>query len=183
MDEYNAIQDEAVSHFAKSAQEFCSLLEKSASISDKEFVQQAAYLLATLYAAGLSLPTLDNGPEEQQASIEDTSFEHTSEIQRQTKDEIERQIGRKLGKHNLYWEFFDPYDQSSPLTNTLSDDLSDIYGDIKRGLIAYQKGTARSVSAAVWEWKDQFNFHWGDHAVDALRAIHRIVSPYLNDEL
>lgn len=175
MDEYNAIQDEAVSHFAKSAQEFCSLLEKSASVSDREFVQQAAYLLATLYAAGLSLPTLDNEPEEQQASIEDTSFEHTSEIERQT--------GQKLGKHNLYWEFFDPYDQSSPLTNTLSDDLSDIYGDIKRGLIAYQKGTARSVSAAVWEWKDQFNFHWGDHAVDALRAIHRIVSPYLNDEL
>lgn len=175
MDEYNAIQDEAVSHFAKSAQEFCSLLEKSASISDKEFVQQAAYLLATLYAAGLSLPTLDNEPEEQQASIEDTSFEHTSEIERQT--------GQKLGKHNLYWEFYDPYDQSNPLTTTLSDDLSDIYRNIKPGLIAYQKGTARSVSAAVWEWKDQFNFHWGDHAVDALRAIHRIVSPYLNDEL
>lgn len=175
MDEYNAIQDEAVSHFAKSAQEFCSLLEKSASVSDREFVQQAAYLLATLYAAGLSLPTLDNEPEEQQASIEDTSFEHTSEIERQT--------GQKLGKHNLYWEFFDPYDQSSPLTNTLSDDLSDIYGDIKRGLIAYQKGTARSVSAAVWEWKFHFIIHWSDHAVDALRAIHRIVSPYLNDEL
>lgn len=175
MDEYNAIQDEAVSHFAKSAQEFCSLLEKSASISDKEFVQQAAYLLATLYAAGLSLPTLDNGPEEQQASIEDTSFEHTSEIERQT--------GQKLGKHNLYWEFYDPYDQSNPLTTTLSDDLSDIYGDIKRGLIAYQKGTARSVSAAVWEWKFHFIIHWSDHAVDALRAIHRIVSPYLNDEL
>lgn len=175
MDEYNAIQDEAVSHFAKSAQEFCSLLEKSASVSDREFVQQAAYLLATLYAAGLSLPTLDNEPEEQQASIEDTSFEHTSEIERQT--------GQKLGKHNLYWEFYDPYDQSNPLTTTLSDDLSDIYRNIKPGLIAYQKGTARSVSAAVWEWKDQFNFHWGDHAVDALRAIHRIVSPYLNDEL
>lgn len=175
MDEYNAIQDEAVSHFAKSAQEFCSLLEKSASVSDREFVQQAAYLLATLYAAGLSLPTLDNEPEEQQASIEDTSFEHTSEIERQT--------GQKLGKHNLYWEFYDPYDQSNPLTTTLSDDLSDIYGDIKRGLIAYQKGTARSVSAAVWEWKFHFIIHWSDHAVDALRAIHRIVSPYLNDEL
>lgn len=175
MDEYNAIQDEAVSHFAKSAQEFCSLLEKSASVSDREFVQQAAYLLATLYAAGLSLPTLDNEPEEQQASIEDTSFEHTSEIERQT--------GQKLGKHNLYWEFFDPYDQSSPLTNTLSDDLSDIYRNIKPGLIAYQKGTARSVSAAVWEWKFHFIIHWSDHAVDALRAIHRIVSPYLNDEL
>lgn len=175
MDEYNAIQDEAVSHFAKSAQEFCSLLEKSASISDKEFVQQAAYLLATLYAAGLSLPTLDNEPEEQQASIEDTSFEHTSEIERQT--------GQKLGKHNLYWEFYDPYDQSNPLTTTLSDDLSDIYRNIKPGLIAYQKGTARSVSAAVWEWKFHFIIHWSDHAVDALRAIHRIVSPYLNDEL
>lgn len=175
MDEYNAIQDEAVSHFAKSAQEFCSLLEKSASVSDREFVQQAAYLLATLYAAGLSLPTLDNGPEEQQASIEDTSFEHTSEIERQT--------GQKLGKHNLYWEFYDPYDQSNPLTTTLSDDLSDIYRNIKPGLIAYQKGTARSVSAAVWEWKFHFIIHWSDHAVDALRAIHRIVSPYLNDEL
>lgn len=175
MDEYNAIQDEAVSHFAKSAQEFCSLLEKSASVSDREFVQQAAYLLATLYAAGLSLPTLDNEPEEQQASIEDTSFEHTSEIERQT--------GQKLGKHNLYWEFYDPYDQSNPLTTTLSDDLSDIYRNIKPGLIAYQKGTARSVSAAVWEWKFHFIIHWSDHAVDALRAIHRIVSPYLNDEL
>jgi hypothetical protein len=27
--------------------------------------------------------------------------------------------------------------------------------------------------AAIWEWRFHFEWHWGDHAIDALRALHR----------
>jgi aryl-alcohol dehydrogenase-like predicted oxidoreductase len=38
---------------------------------------------------------------------------------------------------------------------------------VERGLSAIP----RRESAAVWEWRFHFDVHWGDHAVDALRAL------------
>jgi hypothetical protein len=29
----------------------------------------------------------------------------------------------------------------------------------------------------VWEWRFHFDVHWGEHAVDALRALHRACGP------
>ena len=31
------------------------------------------------------------------------------------------------------------------------------------------------LSSAIWHWRYNFEVHWGDHAIDALRALHRTV--------
>ena len=51
----------------------------------------------------------------------------------------------------------------------LIDDIGDIYRDVVRGLRAYQSGRR---AAAVWEWGFHFRHHWGDHATNAIRALH-----------
>ena len=38
------------------------------------------------------------------------------------------------------------------------------------GLAADEMGQFES---AIWEWRFNFNYHWGEHAVDALRALQR----------
>jgi hypothetical protein len=59
---------------------------------------------------------------------------------------------------------------AQPIGASPSDDLLDVYWDLQRGLAAFDSGRA---SEAVWIWRFGFETHWGDHAVDALRALHR----------
>jgi Domain of unknown function (DUF5063) len=69
------------------------------------------------------------------------------------------------------------YDEGATVAGSLSDDLLDVYGDLQRGLVLWDKGGATKSNklriAAIWEWRFHFEIHWGDHAIDALRALHR----------
>ena len=73
----------------------------------------------------------------------------------------------------LYWDIFNPLEEESPVLNSLSDDLADIYRDIKEGLILYNRGM---IIEAVWEWRFNFQIHWGAHLTGAQRAIHSYLS-------
>jgi hypothetical protein len=73
---------------------------------------------------------------------------------------------------DFYWEVFDPYDHddNQPVAGSLADDALDVYRDIRRGLALWDASRTRN---AIWEWRFHFDVHWGDHATDALRALHR----------
>ena len=89
--------------------------------------------------------------------------------------ELTTQIGEKLGSYNRYLEVVQPYELAEPVSITLGEDLADIYCDLKNGLIFFHGGQTADVMQAAFHWELLF-FHWGEHAVDALRAIKRI--PY-----
>lgn len=78
-----------------------------------------------------------------------------------------------LGFENfeVYSEVFDPYVNEAPVAGSLSDDLLDVYCDVRRGLDLWDQDVPKA--AAIWEWRFHFDTHWGDHAIDALRALHR----------
>jgi Domain of unknown function (DUF5063) len=75
---------------------------------------------------------------------------------------------------DIYWEVSDPYEASEPVCGSLTDDLLDVYADVRRGLDLWDGSHQQ---AAIWEWRFHFDIHWGDHAVDALRALHRACNP------
>ncbi len=56
-----------------------------------------------------------------------------------------------------------------PVVGNLADDLSDIFNDVDRGLLAFEAGRREE---AVWEWGFYLAHHWGDHATSAIRALH-----------
>ena len=45
--------------------------------------------------------------------------------------------------------------------------------DLRRGMKEYESGRYGN---AIFEWKLLFNNHWGQHIVDALRALHTVRS-------
>jgi hypothetical protein len=63
------------------------------------------------------------------------------------------------------------FDLQEPVAGSLSDDLLDVYRDVGKGLRLWD---ADALTAATWEWRFSFESHWGDHAIDALRALHRV---------
>jgi hypothetical protein len=52
----------------------------------------------------------------------------------------------------------------------VSDDLADIWLDLKHGLLALDDGAPPD--DVTWEWRFGFYAHWGRHATEALRALH-----------
>jgi hypothetical protein len=53
---------------------------------------------------------------------------------------------------------------------------------LKGSLIKYESGKEPRQRVAIWEWKFNLQEHCGDHLVDALRPIHRLIYYHLNPE-
>jgi hypothetical protein len=60
-----------------------------------------------------------------------------------------------------------------PVMATISDDLSDIYRDLMRGLVLFQNGY---IESALWQWHFMYYAHWGRHLSHAQSAIWQYLS-------
>ena len=138
---------------------FCRFVESAHTMGAADQLRGARTALADLVAAGSRLP--QGEPQTPDIDLEDPDAPEW----------------RGFPKHDYYWVMLDPFDFKSgpdePGTGSLSDDLLDIYRDVKRGFVAVDRGR---LDLAAWEWRFHFDCHWGDHAVDALRMLHRACS-------
>jgi hypothetical protein len=157
--------------FVESARKFCALVE-SRNWDKEQWVEAILPSLAELYASVLKLPEVD--PEEFQ------ELPSEFDVSRERWKELYEALGAFLGESRWYWAFFDPTEprdtEEVPIAGDLADDLADIYGDVKPGLNTWDSGVDDYLEQIVWDWTDVvFNSHWGLHAVDGMRALHRLV--------
>ena len=157
------LRSAGVRRFRELAERYCLLIEHRDERTIEEFLRQMHVLLPELYAAALSLPNVEESgrpaPEERVGV----------DVWRKLYDAL----GARLGGRNYYSEMFAPFDfsETAPVTGSLADDLVDIYLDLSRGLRLWRAGREHD---AVWEWQFHFQFHWGEHATGALRALHAL---------
>ncbi|WKA52337.1 DUF5063 domain-containing protein [Planococcus liqunii] len=146
--------------FLQAAKRYCHLMDSLNSLGEIEKFKQLHAAVTELYAKALYLPETEPG--------KDDSFD------------IDFQLPQvDFGTHNVYWGGYDPYHSDEdleeimeePLNETLTDDVLDIYSDVKRGLILYEQGNH---AEAIAEWKYNFEIHWGTHAASAIRALHSV---------
>lgn len=142
-----------VTTFVCRVREFCSFIEEAAKSPLHERMLNARQRLLDLYSAAVLLPNVEpasDGKEPPSPTPPEgwQSFE----------------------AFETYWEVFDPYEMEEPVAGSLSDNLLDVFRDVRRGLRQWEHGEE---AAAIWGWRFSFETHWGDHAVDALRALHR----------
>ena len=93
----------------------------------------------------------------------------TIDLSSDTSEPIVIKISKMISP--FYWEIFDPYVKEEPVCGELRDDLSEIAEDLMEGMKEYDKGR---IGNAVFAWKDGFKTHWGQHVVDALKALHAV---------
>jgi hypothetical protein len=160
-------QDQVIRQFVESAEAFCSLIERHPLLTSEQFIRQSARILASLYQSVWELP-----------NVETKGLEIVRYSGRNT--EVVHGIGTKLGRFDAYWQVPDPFREHQPVLGTLVGDLAEIYWDIKDGLVFYSQMPDNNINDAIWHWRFTFITHWGLHLVDALRAVHRAVSDYIN---
>ncbi|MDN7245549.1 DUF5063 domain-containing protein [Planococcus shenhongbingii] len=141
-----------VEEFRIAAAAYCDFIDSCSSFDDKETLIKLLSLVSRLYTEAFELPEVE------------LEGEHTIDVDFPLPEVI-------FQKHNVYKEIFNPYHDTIPVNGCLDDDITDIYSDIKNGLLLYEQGHD---AEAVWEWKFSFEVHWGEHATSAIRALHSI---------
>ena len=139
-----------VKEFYEQADEYCCFISENVITADT--VTYVMELLMKLYISAMNLP--------------ETEPETTAPI-----SDISEAVAIRFSEQipTTYWEIFDPHADKDPVCGDLIDDLSDIAADLKAGMKEYEAGRFGN---AVLEWKFGLNNHWGQHIVDALRALH-----------
>jgi hypothetical protein len=149
----------------KAADAFCLFIETYESKNSKFFLRLVQEHLLVLYSQmqELSLDNFSVNSDYKPEKIDDAKLKKTQSL-----------IADRLSSGRYYWHVFNPLDNADleAVCGDLLDDLFDIYKDIKRSLLLFNDSSNLSKETAMWQFKFEFNNHWGEHCINALYAIH-----------
>jgi hypothetical protein len=162
-----------VIEFVTVANEFCAFMESAGQFERLDFIQKIQKLLPLLYLKGSLIPEMESVLNEGNEKF----------VTEQDYDFVKDQVQAHMGELDAYSEQWDPKIAGStePVITSISENMADIYQDMKDFVSLYSIGTMEIMNDAVWECKMNFENYWGQILVNALRVIHRIVTR--NEEL
>lgn len=152
--------------FVTVAAEFCAYIERANEHTRKEFIETLLKLLPLLYLKALMLPEEERLNED---DLEDFVTEDSYEVLRMT-------IFDLLTDKDSYLDVFvaDMKYSDTPVTKSISEDLADIYQDIKNFICLFQLGINETMHDAIVECNEHFRSYWGQTLVNTMRALHDI---------
>ncbi len=162
-----------VIEFVAVANEFCKYAEHASELKGDELLKILQRILPLMYLKSSLLPLLD-------PYFEDGNEKFVTESDWIS---IHDSLEEKFGTADDYLEVFDEKMNESeiPVLCSISENMADIYQDLKDFLLLYQTGTAEVMNDAVWECRMNFENFWGQKLVNSLRAIHRFI--YSGEEI
>jgi hypothetical protein len=169
----HVVYSKNVIEFVTVAKEFCTFLETADETNRKQFITVATRIIPLLYLKASVLPKVEPELEE---SIEKT-------VDEMTYVQIQEGVTAKLGRFNDYLEVFNADMQRSdtPVIAYISEDMADIYQDLKDFISAYRLGVTEIMNDALADVVNNFDLFWGQRMVNTLRALHAVL--YGDDDL
>ena len=162
-----------VIEFVAVANEFCKYAERASQLKGDELIRILQRILPLMYIKASLLPELN-------PYFEDGNEKFVTESDWLA---IHETLKKKFGTADDYLEVFDEKssDAEGPVLSSISENMADIYQDIKDFLLLYQTGTAEVMNDALWECRMNFENFWGQKLVNSMRAIHKFI--YSGEEI
>lgn len=146
--------NKSADEFADLARRYCQLCADPLGGDDRARARELVALLCALCAAAVRLPSVEPSD-------------------RPDVDRATRPTQLPTFEQDHYRECFNPFElEEEPVVGSLSDDLGDIYTDLREGLDILERGTPDDARDALWAWRFGFESHWGEHATGAIRALY-----------
>lgn len=152
--------------FVTVAAEFCAYIERANDHTRKEFVGTLLKLLPLLYIKAQMLPKGETFNEEE---LETFVTEDAYEVIRLTLSDLFAQYDTYLDVFVAEMKYSD-----TPVTKSISEDLADIYQDVKNFVTQFQIGINETMHDAILECREHFCLYWGQTLVNTLRALHEL---------
>jgi hypothetical protein len=167
MNESNQIlYSEEVLEFVRLSKDYCTLLETDLELSQDEFIRFSLYSMTAIYSAMIRIPQLE------------AVFDEGSEkfVNEQDWSEIYRKIAACMEGNNDFLDVpaQDEFDRSELITRKVSEDMSDIYQDLRDFLEIYRNAPEDVMNDALWECQNNFLSFWGAKILRVSSALHKI---------
>jgi len=152
--------------FVSSANACCSFFEDLKGTEGRDFISESVKHLSLVYSkflhTGKSEPVFE-------------SFGEPT-VSEQDWSELYQKISMLLGPHNDILRLADEgeFDRSELVSHTISEDLSDMYQDLRDFTTIYSRGVEELMNDAAWELNVRFTEHWGKKLLRALQALHEL---------
>lgn len=152
------------------AAEYCILIEESVQrrYETNTFIDLLHVSLTHLYSCAILLPAVN--PVLGDDKEEEIIYYHATA-------EMRNALQVMLGNYTDYSQAFDPIilDSADNFSEGwLTDDILDVYSDLKRVLKRIERDTDTAVQDALSQLKWGLGSHWGNHVINALRFLHYI---------
>lgn len=162
---HDFVYSTVVLDFVKISKEYVDLLEADLSEDRKEFTLKTLQILPDLYAKMISLP--QNEPEDDSSNQKHVTEKEWSGVY--------QKIYGILASQNEYLDIPEDteYDRLEIISRELSEDLSDIYQDIKDFLENFRVGNEEVMNIAIWDCMVNFENYWGTKLLRASLNLHK----------
>ena len=161
--------------FVTVAAEFCGYLERAESLRRKDFVDTILKILPLLYIKASMLPEC-----EMVSDVEPENF-----VTEEDYEVLRYSLSALMSNMDDYLEVFlqDMAYSDTPITRRISEDLADIYQDVKNFVSVFQLGFDETMNDSLAICRENFALYWGQTLVNTMRALHSVkYNPSPNDE-
>ena len=152
--------------FVTVAVQLCLYLEQIEGQDKSEFIEKMLCLLPLLYLKARLLPKateeLDGFPER---------F-----VSEQEYEDIRQKVAQCMGADDTYLEVFveDMRYSDEPITAFVSENIADIYQEVKDLACNYQTRDEAVMNDALVNCIEAFEQHWGQKLLNVLRPLHAV---------
>ena len=185
MKKENSVFAKQTVEFVTVAAEYCAFIEKANVLTRPEFVDKSIKLLPLLYLKSLLLPQTEFTYEQElERFVDERSYEY-----------IRSSLASVMGAQDDYPEVFvaDMQYSEKAISANISEDMTDIYQDLKDFISVYSMGYEATMQEALAQVNEKFKEDWGQKLVNVLRPLHSVcfksdiededtASNYVNDE-
>jgi len=162
----DAVLSKQTENFVRTALEYCVLVEKHTQTEREFFINNMTKVLPLLYLKVSVIPSIE----------ENYDSDLETKVSEEMYNRVEESISSLLGNDNLYLETFHPDIRlsDSPVAVKISEDLADIYQDLGNFIAIFKNGQEETMNDSLAQCIRNFEKYWGQHLLNALRALHYI---------
>jgi len=157
-----------VIEFVAVASEFCRFAENVPRFPKREAIDYSRKILPLVYIKAVLLPPAETVLDDEIEKFV-SEFDYNILLQKWVD---------KLGEDDTYHEVFEPglpYSEDT-LENSISENILDIYQDLKDFISAYSLGNEEVMNDAIVVCRINFEDYWGQRLVNVLRALHMLMA-------
>lgn len=165
-DNVSNVPQRDVIEFLTVAVEFCLFLENAEQRDRADFVSTSLKILPLLYLKASLLPEAEDLSEEEPMDY----------VTEENYNIVRHNIAFVMGAADDYLDVFveDMRYSDQPVLCTVSEQMADIYQDLKNFVSAYRDGNDETRESALVMVRDNFQQYWGQRVVNVMRVLHEV---------
>ena len=152
--------------FVTVAVQYCAYLESFTETSESGLTDKLTKILPLLYLKASMVPETDTVNEDDpEISVTEEDYNY-----------IASRLYNVYLNNDTYLEVFlqDMKYSETPIAASISEDLTDIYQDLKNFATIFERGITENMNDGLYACMENFRAYWGQKLVNVLRALHSL---------